>query len=77
MGKCLSCKPENQAEFTSEINIHFCGLKNIDSPGVLFLPKVVVCLVCGFSWFTTPVTELMLLASGSRTNDRFEESAEC
>jgi len=62
--KCLSCKPENQAEFTAEINIHFRGLKNIDNPGVLLFPKVGVCLVCGFSRFTTPVTELALLARG-------------
>jgi hypothetical protein len=63
-GKCLSCKPENQAEFTAEINIHFRGLKNIGNPGVLFLPKVGVCLACGFSQFTTPVPELALLARG-------------
>jgi hypothetical protein len=63
-GKCLSCKPENQAEFTAEINIHFRGLKDIDHPGILFFPKVGVCLVCGFSKFTTPATELALLARG-------------
>jgi hypothetical protein len=63
-GKCLSCKPENQAEFTAEINIHFRGLKNIDNAGVLLFPKVAVCLVCGLSHFTTPLTELALLAGG-------------
>ncbi len=63
-GKCLSCKPENQAEFTAEINIHFRGLKDIDNPGVLLFPKVGVCMVCGLSQFTTPATELELLARG-------------
>jgi hypothetical protein len=60
--RCLVCKPENQARFAAEINVHFSGLKNIDNPGVLFLPKLVVCLDCGFSRFTTPESELALLA---------------
>lgn len=64
-GKCLYCKPENQAEFTAEINIHFRGLKAIDNPGIMLFPKVGVCLVCGFSQFTTPITELARLAKGN------------
>jgi hypothetical protein len=75
--RCLSCKPENQAEFAAEINIHFRGLKNIDNPGVLFLSQVVVCLVCGSSRFSTPETELALLARGIPTRETFSGSAEC
>lgn len=74
--KCPSCKPENQAEFTAEINIHFRGLRNIDNPGVMFLPRVGVCLVCGFSKFTIPVTELALLARGFPARESFNRSAE-
>jgi hypothetical protein len=67
--RCLVCKPENQAEFTAEINVHFSGLKNIDNPGALFLPKIVVCLACGFSRFTTPESQLALLARGIPTSE--------
>jgi hypothetical protein len=61
---CLLCKSEKQTEFAAEINIHFSGIENIDNPGVQFLPRLLVCLDCGFSRFTTPKTELMLLAVG-------------
>lgn len=61
---CLSCNSEKQAAFTAEINVHFTGIKNIDNPGVLFFPKLLLCLDCGFSRFTTPQPELTLLARG-------------
>ncbi len=50
---CLSCGSPNQAEFGAEIMIHFSGLKNIESPGVLAFPKLLVCLDRGLSRFTT------------------------
>jgi hypothetical protein len=59
---CVSCASGHQAEFTSEINIHFSGLKHIDEPGVLLFPKLLVCLDCGFSQFVTEKTELDRLA---------------
>jgi hypothetical protein len=59
---CLLCASRNQAEFAAEINIHFLGLENIDDPGVLVFPKVLVCLDCGSSRFSTPETELSHLA---------------
>jgi hypothetical protein len=58
---CLSCASGNQAEFTGEVNIHFPGLKNLDKPSIFVFPKLLVCLDCGCSWFTTPETELALL----------------
>lgn len=58
---CLSCTSGNQAEFSAEINIHYPGLKNLDKPSVFLFPKVLVCLNCGCSRFTTPKTELALL----------------
>jgi len=69
---CLSCASGNQAEFTTEMIIHFSGLKNIDKPGVWVFPKVSVCLDCGFSRFSTPKTELALLAG---PNTRTETSS--
>jgi hypothetical protein len=59
---CALCESSNQAEFTTEVMIHFSGVKNIDKPGVLVFPKVLVCLDCGSSRFTIPGTDLALLA---------------
>jgi len=64
---CLVCASGNQEEFGAEINIHFRGLKNIDDPGVLFFPKVLVCLDCGASRFSTPADELLRLAGCAAT----------
>jgi hypothetical protein len=63
---CVSCGSGKQSTFPAEMNIHLSGLKNLDKPGVFLFPKVLVCLDCGFSSFTTPETELALLASSSR-----------
>jgi hypothetical protein len=59
---CRVCGSGDEQEFTAEINIHFCGLKNINNPSVLVFPDVLVCLVCGVSRFTLTETELALLA---------------
>jgi hypothetical protein len=64
---CRICGSGNEQEFTAEINIHFCGLKNINNPSVLVFPKVVVCLNCGMSRFTINETKLALLASSPQT----------
>ncbi len=61
---CLVCSSDKQRHFTAEVNIHFSGITNIDNPGVLFLPQLLLCLDCGFSRFTTPKMELTLLATG-------------
>ncbi len=65
---CPSCASDRQAEFTAEINIHLRGLKNLEHPGVLVFPKVLICLDCGFSRFITPQkSRLVLLAMSSGT----------
>jgi len=61
---CLLCASSNESEFPTEMMIHFCGFRNIDKPGVWVFPKVLVCLNCGFSRFTTPETELRVLRDG-------------
>jgi len=67
---CLSCGSSNQAEFPTEMLIHFGGLKNLDKPGVLVFPKLLVCLDCGFLQSTVPAAELASLAAGSSTSER-------
>jgi hypothetical protein len=63
---CVSCGSGKQIAFPAEMNIHHTGLHNLDKLGVFLFPNVLVCLDCGYSRFTTPETELELLASSSR-----------
>jgi hypothetical protein len=55
------------------MNIHFSGLRNIDYPGLLVFPHILVCLECGSSRFTIPETELALLAMCSPKTDAHPE----
>ena len=49
--------------------IHLSGREKIDNPGVRVCPqKLLVCLDCGVSRFTTPETELALLVRGVPTD---------
>jgi hypothetical protein len=66
---CPHRASDTQAEFTAEMMIHFSGVRHIDTPGVLVFPKVLVCLDCGYSRFTTPKTELALLVMRSPASD--------
>jgi hypothetical protein len=59
---CQLCASGNQSEFPVEMVIHLTGLKNVDNPGVLLFPKVLVCLDCGFLVHTVPARELALLS---------------
>jgi hypothetical protein len=61
---CSSCASRNQAEFSTEMAIHFVGPKNLDAPHVFILPKALICLDCGLSRFTFPETELQGLREG-------------
>jgi hypothetical protein len=63
---CALCTSANQMEFTAEMMIHF---KNIELPGVLVFPRVLVCLGCGSSRFSVPPTELVLLARSKATSE--------
>jgi hypothetical protein len=56
----------NQAQFGSEIIIHFSGLKNLDTPTVMVFPKILVCLECGVTEFTVPEPQLRLLVKGQK-----------
>jgi len=61
---CAFCHSNNQAEFPSEMMLHFSGLKNVDNSAVLAFPNISICFDCGFSGFTTPETELRILGNG-------------
>jgi hypothetical protein len=60
---CPSCVSSRQAEFPAEVNIHFRGIKNLDKPGVLVFPNILVCMDCGFSRFGIQDGELARLAA--------------
>jgi hypothetical protein len=59
---CNSCGSLNQETFTSEIDIHFPGLRNANKRPVLVFPELLVCLSCGKAEFTVPTAEFGLLA---------------
>jgi hypothetical protein len=55
-------RAEKQKKFTSEIAIHFPGLKGLEKPIVWVFPELLICLDCGRAEFTVPETELRVLA---------------
>ena len=62
---CTVCASANQAEFPTEMAIHFPNWENLDKPQVLAFRKVLLCLDCGFSQFTVTETELRVLREGT------------
>jgi hypothetical protein len=62
---CKSCSSENHRKFSSEIIVHFAGLKNLDTPPVFVFPKLLVCLDCGFTEFAIPEAEVRQLGEVS------------
>jgi hypothetical protein len=64
---CPLCKAVNQSEYPAEMIIHFPGLRNVDKPGVLLFPKLLVCLDCGFFQSVVPEHELALLEESTLT----------
>jgi hypothetical protein len=73
--KCALCGSTNQAEFSTEMAIHFDGLKNLDTPHVFIVPKALVCLDCGLSRFDVPETELQPLREAKSAG--FLPAVEC
>jgi len=72
---CSSCGSSNQAEFPTEMLVHFGGLKNLDKPGVWLFPELLVCLECGFAQATIPTYELAQLAAGAVTSESLVRNA--
>ena len=76
---CKRCGSENPRTFNGEVAIHFPGLDNLDKPIVWVFPELAVCVHCGFTEFTVPERELLVLSTGkvvdgvavlSRNNER-------
>jgi hypothetical protein len=63
---CVLCASNNEVEFPAEMILHFAfsGLHDLNKNGVFLYPKVLVCLDCGFSRFTTSENEVAALAKG-------------
>jgi hypothetical protein len=61
---CTKCLSGSQVEASAEINIHFQGLRNIEHPGILVFPKILVCLDCGISHFIIPEHDLSHFGEG-------------
>ena len=51
---CRVCLSAKEAEFSTEMMIHFSGRKHLLKPGVLIFPEMVVCLDCGATRLTIP-----------------------
>jgi hypothetical protein len=62
---CKQCSSDRQSSFTSEVAIHFPGLKGLEKPVVWVFPKLVVCLKCGDTQFTIPEKQLRVLTQGT------------
>jgi hypothetical protein len=67
---CPSCRSNNQAEFASEMIVHFSGLENLDKPGVWVFSKLSICFDCGFLQSRIPASELAQLAASAASKDR-------
>jgi hypothetical protein len=65
---CNSCASDNLAEFDSEMNIHFSGVRSLDKPSIFAFPKIMICLNCGSLRSTLSAEELRILQkSAART----------
>lgn len=58
---CRSCGSENLTQLVAEVMLHIPGVRNLDDPGMLAFPQIVICLHCGTSQFTLPESGLSLL----------------
>ena len=62
---CRLCSSANEAEFSTEMMIHFSGRKHLKNPGVLTFVEMLVCLDCGSTRFTIAEADLKLLREGT------------
>ena len=64
---CKLCQSHSANHFSSGINIHFPGKKNLSKPSVWAFPKPLVCLNCGFTEFVLEEPELIRLRDDDST----------
>ena len=50
-GPADDCRSVNQSEFPAELNIHFPGRGNFETPTVWVFPRLLACLNCGLAEF--------------------------
>ena len=67
---CNSCASANLAEFDSEMNIHFPGLRSLDKPSIFVFPRIMVCLNCGSLRSTLSAEELRILRKSNAGTER-------
>jgi hypothetical protein len=68
---CRFCKSQELRVLTAEMNIHFPGNENLDTPTVWVFPPVTICLHCGCADFVVHGEPLQML----RDNDAKPKSA--
>jgi hypothetical protein len=66
---CKSCASESPLHFGADLVIHFPSREGLDKPAVRVLPKLLVCMNCGFTEFAIPQSELKELASSMRKSE--------
>lgn len=67
--RCLMCGSEDVRNFAAETLIHLPGMKNLDKPGVLVFPTLLICLDCGTAQFVVPDAELHRLTDRGSTSN--------
>ena len=67
---CRACRSVDQSEFPAEINIHFPGPENLETPSILVFPRLSVCLNCGFTEFFIRDVDVRRLKTPKSTEER-------
>ena len=62
---CNLCESPDFRVFTAEMNIHFPGRENLDTPTVWAFPPVTICVNCGCAEFAVHGEPLQKLREGS------------
>jgi hypothetical protein len=66
---CPHCTSAKTLELPADLAVHFRGYANLSRSHVFMSVKVLVCLDCGFSRFTTPETNLQALREGTASSE--------
>src|ERR1700756_3571482 len=67
---CRACRSVNQSEFPAELNIHFPGPENFETPTVWVFPRLLVCLNCGFTEFVIRAADVRRLKTAGAAEEQ-------
>jgi hypothetical protein len=69
---CRSCTSQNLGQFPGELTLCFDSLQTTlnNADPVTIIPRVLVCLDCGFSELVIPPAEVLLLKYGEASQTR-------